>query len=702
MKKRYLYLNIFVPVLFLMVFMVVPSMTTGEEPQDFIGFDAPLDDQFGAVSKLTPLSQRQINPVHMVVVFSKFKDEAPELTEAPEWANSIFDGRPGSVNHYFDEISFGQIQVTGECLPKVYEMPKLSQLYVRRASDYVTDLLRTIDLDKTVDFAQFDNDGPDGIPGSTDDDTYVDFIVLMPISRPPEFIWNYATGIASLLISEPYYTNDQNVDKRIIRLDRYSGCIATAQNQNQVIGLICHEYCHFFGIPDLYDLMYSDEETDSAGIGNWGLMSWGLLGWDGRSGPVGPCAYTRMLLGAVGINNENLIDVYGVHRDIRISDVGLPNGKIYRIWVNSREYFLLEYRRNDSIYCDRQIPKNGMLIWHILDDYTNNNEKIKTCDLECPDGRYLDAGYPIGKTPSPLDGGDNLDFWSHTDWYNSQNAGNLGDATDVFDGVQYTRFGPDTNPNSNSTINNDPTKIEVFNIRREDYEIVFDVNTPPFTDWSKETYPLIGTAFHRFNILGDSGVTAEKPVSLYLVNYGKSRNADVIITVYHDSLTVDRPESPDYFTIQRMVENRIFTEDTGNEGTMIAREPVPLESAEQIVNNYGLSLTDLGGGKSPRWVQKITVGTVSDSQPSVIQLDQNYPNPFNLTTTIPYVLPDSGPVALEVFNVLGQKVLTIDRGFESAGQHIIRLNAGGLSSGVYLYRIQGNTRSHTRKFLYIR
>ena len=65
------------------------------------------------------------NPVHMVVTFSKFKDEAPGDSLAPAWAKYIFDGTPGSVPHYYNEISFGQIKVTGEYLPKIYELPKV-------------------------------------------------------------------------------------------------------------------------------------------------------------------------------------------------------------------------------------------------------------------------------------------------------------------------------------------------------------------------------------------------------------------------------------------------------------------------------------------------------------------------------------------------------------------------------------------------
>ncbi|NIQ55069.1 MAG: hypothetical protein GWN71_10720, partial [Gammaproteobacteria bacterium] len=41
-----------------------------------------------------------------------------------------------------------------------------------RMRDYVTAAIRQADA--TIDFGQYDNDGPDGIPNSGDDDGYVD------------------------------------------------------------------------------------------------------------------------------------------------------------------------------------------------------------------------------------------------------------------------------------------------------------------------------------------------------------------------------------------------------------------------------------------------------------------------------------------------------------------------------------------------
>ena len=41
------------------------------------------------------------------------------------------------------------------------------------------------------------------------------------------------------------------------------------------------------------------------------------------------------------------------------------------------------------------------------------------------------------------------------------------------------------------------------------------------------------------------------------------------------------------------------------------------------------------------------------------KLGQNYPNPFNSKTKIEYIIPDGGPVVIEIFNITGRKITTL-------------------------------------------
>lgn len=93
-------------------------------------------------------------------------------------------------------------------------------------------------------------------------------------------------------------------------------------------------------------------------------------------------------------------------------------------------------------------------------------------DLVCADGLYEDAGFPRGKVPAPLDGRDNLDFWSADAGYARNHEGNLGDETDLFDGVAYRNYWPYNNPSS-------PEQIEVVNLNGSLGEITADVIVKP-------------------------------------------------------------------------------------------------------------------------------------------------------------------------------------------------------------------------------
>ena len=93
--------------------------------------------------------------------------------------------------------------------------------------------------------------------------------------------------------------------------------------------------------------------------------------------------------------------------------------------------------------------------------------------------------------------------------------------------------------------------------------------------------------------------------------------------------------------------------------------------------------------------------------PDKLQLQQNAPNPFNSQTVISYFLPKSGPVRLELFTVIGQRVAVLRQGPQQAGYHRLHWNAQDeegrpLASGIYLYRLVTTEGVLTRKLTLLR
>ena len=88
--------------------------------------------------------------------------------------------------------------------------------------------------------------------------------------------------------------------------------------------------------------------------------------------------------------------------------------------------------------------------------------------------------------------------------------------------------------------------------------------------------------------------------------------------------------------------------------------------------------------------------------PAAFTLAQNYPNPFNSDTVIRFALPRSGPVELTLYNLVGQKVVTLVDGVRPAASYTVQWDGrdgdgNALASGVYLYRLQAGTQVRVRK-----
>ena len=120
-------------------------------------------------------------------------------------------------------------------------------------------------------------------------------------------------------------------------------------------------------------------------------------------------------------------------------------------------------------------------------------------------------------------------------------------------------------------------------------------------------------------------------------------------------------------------------------------------------------VTDLDNneyGASP-----LSVGTATVSSEDAVQydfaLEQNYPNPFNPTTTISYGVATTGHITLSIYDITGRLVTTLVDGQINAGNHLAvwnGLDGMGMpvSAGLYIYSLQNETSTMTRKMVYMK
>ena len=143
--------------------------------------------------------------------------------------------------------------------------------------------------------------------------------------------------------------------------------------------------------------------------------------------------------------------------------------------------------------------------------------------------------------------------------------------------------------------------------------------------------------------------------------------------------------------------NQVFASDVNGDGdtdlVVLGMSPASSHGGVFVLLNQGTPAT--------------AVASETTTTPTAFSLGTNYPNPFNPTTTIPLVVPAGARnVDLTIYNVLGQPMRRVWTGPLEAGEH--RLTWDGrdaqgqpVAAGVYVYRLQVDEQTHTRKMVKI-
>ncbi|MBN1894002.1 discoidin domain-containing protein [bacterium] len=100
-------------------------------------------------------------------------------------------------------------------------------------------------------------------------------------------------------------------------------------------------------------------------------------------------------------------------------------------------------------------------------------------------------------------------------------------------------------------------------------------------------------------------------------------------------------------------------------------------------------------------------GKPGSVQPESFELQGNFPNPFNPGTYLVFRIPQSGEAAIEVFDMLGRKIRSIEPQIYPAGTHRVYWNgsddAGNpMPSGVYAVAVKSGGVQRFRKILLVR
>ena len=114
----------------------------------------------------------------------------------------------------------------------------------------------------------------------------------------------------------------------------------------------------------------------------------------------------------------------------------------------------------------------------------------------------------------------------------------------------------------------------------------------------------------------------------------------------------------------------------------------------------------------PRWLF-VRVGDVGgagiaaglragEAPPEALTLDRLRPNPTRGTARVRVGLPDDGPLAVEVFDVQGRLVSSLDGGDRGAGWHDVEVPLDGLAPGLYVVRLTAEGERAVRSVTVVR
>ena len=133
-----------------------------------------------------------------------------------------------------------------------------------------------------------------------------------------------------------------------------------------------------------------------------------------------------------------------------------------------------------------------------------------------------------------------------------------------------------------------------------------------------------------------------------------------------------------------------------------------MSAMDSVLVRSDLILNDLEQDEEPLFVLTARPGTVTGTGehlgiPVEVELNQNYPNPFNPSTIIRYGVPKQNAVQLEVFDIVGRRVMTlVNNEIKEPGRYDVSFNGSSLASGIYFYRLIVGQKVLTRKMMLIK
>jgi len=359
------------------------------------------DDAGGGWIARTRLAMETSQPLTgtlpVAVILALFSDSPEPHVLAADVQRVLFDGPTsyGTVTEYYREVSGGRFEVTGQVTPWVRTGLSMAEVVGStyglgedaKTGDYLLQALAAADT--LIDFRQFDNDGPDGVPDSGDDDGVADAVAVQFLevgaSCGGPAIWPHRARV-EYWTGAPYESNDVGVGGTPILVSDYTtqGATDCGGVEVQTAATIAHELGHVLGLPDLYDSSRGLEAANRRWVvGCWSLMAAGSWGCGVENGlswrrPTHFSAWEKELLGwldgvevvSPALDRSLVLEPVETSRRVLKVPLETPGPE------EDGEYLLMEYRR--QVGFDADLPGSGVMVYHV-DPRVPGNRPCDTC-----------------------------------------------------------------------------------------------------------------------------------------------------------------------------------------------------------------------------------------------------------------------------------------------------------------------------------
>lgn len=303
----------------------------------------------------------------LLMLLINYADTQPSYSteDFNRYMNGVNFGGIGSFRDYYLENSYGQLDITST-VTRWITLPRDKSAYGSDgAQTMIMEALALIDNE--IDLRDFDNDG-DGI---LDGLAVIHQGTGQEATGNPNEIWSHSGAI-------------YGVEYDGIQIRRYTIQPELLDKGMSTIGVMCHEFGHNLGAPDLYDTDYGNSGGEYPGTGTWDLMgsgAWNGLSHDGTR-PAGTNMWQKIQLGWV---TPTLLTA---DTAVRGMEGATFEPVAYRFDTTvPGEYFILENRQQEGNF-DMTVPYHGLLIYHVNEEHISRTLETNDLNTTYPQAIY--------------------------------------------------------------------------------------------------------------------------------------------------------------------------------------------------------------------------------------------------------------------------------------------------------------------------